>query len=514
MGRATSSTKQKFVNKTIFVFIALGIFAWVVDSFVDAAFFYGNSLPEQMFAANGENLWSRLFILSIFVGFGSYAGLIISRGKTAEEDAKQARAFAETVFNSMHDAISVLDATTFKIIDVNSVFLDEIGLGKEEVIGKTCYEVTHRQTLPCAPPNDTCPLYDTVKSGAYAAYEHVHRGPCGEKIFVEVSTNPITDSQGKVVQVVHVSKNITERKRMEEEMQKLSMVVNKTADMVVITSKGGIIEYVNPAFEEMTGYSREEAVGNTPRILKSGEHGLQFYENLWATILAGNTYRGVFVNRKKSGELYYDSCTITPVINSKGAITNFIATAKDITEQKLAEQELRERAEKDYLTGIYNRRAFFEILESEVERARRYNRPLSVVMLDIDHFKKINDTYGHAVGDEVLKATTEVLQRSVRLSDVLARIGGEEFVILVPETSLDHTLELAGKVRRSIESSALLPHGAKVTISFGIAELDENVSIDELMRRADEALYLAKSNGRNRVEHYRDTVSARDGLCA
>jgi len=504
MSGATNFTKNKVGNRSMLAFVALGVAAWVLDSIVDATFFYGNSLSDQILATNAENLWSRLLVLSIFLGFGTYAGLIISRGKRAEQDALQARTLTETVFNSMHDAISVLDAATFRIMDVNAVFLAELGLEKEDVIGKSCYDIACMQSrLPCAPSNDTCPLKDTLNFGGYAAYEQVRISPGGDKTIMEVSTNPIKNSQGQVVKVVHVSKNITERKRMEMEMQKLSMVVEKTADMVVITNKGGIIEYVNPAFEELTGYSRDEAVGNTPRILKSGAHEMPFYENLWETILAGNTYRCVFTNRKKNGELYHDSCTITPVIDRRGEITHFIATAKDITEQKLAEQELRERAEKDYLTGVFNRRAFFEILETEVARARRYERPLSLVMLDIDHFKKINDTYGHAVGDEVLKATARILQQSVRLSDVLARIGGEEFVILVPETTLQHTLDLAEKVRRAIESSSLLPNEEKVTISFGVAELDSTATIDELMIRVDEALYQAKANGRNRVEPYR-----------
>jgi len=416
-----SMTKKNTVNKALLTFIILGVAAWLLDSAVDAVFFYRDSLHGQVFAPNAENIWNRLFTLSMFVGFGVYAGLIIVRRKKSEEDALQARVFAETVFNSMHDAVSVLDASNLRIIDVNDAFLADLGVRKEDVIGRTCYEVTHRKSHPCASPNDTCPFNDTVRFGTYSVYEHVHFSASGEKIIAEVSTNPIKNSEGRVVQVVHVSRNISERKRVEAELQKLSMVVEKTADIVLITDKDGIIEYVNPAFEELTGYSSDEAVGNTPRILKSGEQGPQFYEKLWETILSGNIYRDVFVNRKKNGELYYDSCTITPVVDWQGTITHFIATAKDITEQKRAEQELRERAETDYLTGLFNRRTFFEILASEVERARRYERSLSLIMLDIDHFKNVNDTYGHAEGDEVLKAVSLVVQKSIRHTDFFAR---------------------------------------------------------------------------------------------
>jgi diguanylate cyclase (GGDEF)-like protein/PAS domain S-box-containing protein len=488
-------------------FILLGIAAWVLDSFVDTVFFYKASLPGQMFAPNLENIWSRLFILCIFIGFGAYAGSTVSRLKAAEKKSGQARQFADAVFNSMHDAISVLDADTYKIIDVNAAFLSIHGFEKEDVVGKTCYEVTHRLQEPCAPPHDPCPFRDTVRLGTYSVYEHEHFSSAGEKIFAEVSTHPVKDNSGKVVQVVHVSRNITKRKKIEAEIKKLSMVAEKTADMVVITGRDGTIEYVNPAFEALTGYSRAEAVGNTPRILKSGMHGARFYEELWDTILSGNIYRDVFINRKKNGDLYYDECTITPVTGRHGEITHFVATAKDITKQKHAEQELRERAERDHLTGVYNRRMFYEMLAAEVERAVRYERPLSLIMLDIDHFKKVNDLHGHAAGDEVLKATSLMLQKNIRHTDILARVGGEEFVILATETSVENTVDLAEKIRSTIEAAEML-QGGKITVSFGVAGLVNAITPDEFMRRADEALYQAKARGRNRVEQYPCDVCA------
>lgn len=495
------------MNRTMAFFILLGVGAWALDTVVDAVFVYNDSLAGRILAPNAENIWHRLFVLGIFIGFGAYAGVINSRGKVTEENLRKARTFGDAVFNSMHDSISVLDANTLKIIDVNAAFLEEQRLGKEDVLGKTCYEVTHGLDRPCALPHDPCPLHDTVQLGVYSTYEHTHFNSRGERIMSEVSTSPLKDSSGRIVQVVHVSRDITERKRTEARMRKLSMVVEQTADIVVITGKSGIIEYVNPAFENLTGYSRDEAVGNTPRILKSGRHTAEFYQELWDTILSGGVYRNVFVNKKKNGDLYYDECTITPVIDGKGAITHFVATAKDITDQKHAEHELRERAEKDYLTGVFNRRKFYEILAHELERAQRYERALSLIMMDIDHFKKVNDTHGHAVGDEVLKATAAMVRAHIRDTDTLARIGGEEFVILAPETTLEHTLGLAEKVRCTI-AAAELPRCGKITISFGVTALDDTVTIDEFVRRADEALYRAKNTGRNRVEYCLGPVAA------
>ena len=608
----------------------LGIVFWLLDSSVDSFLLNKSSFLHQVFSSEADELWLRLFVLLTFISFGYYSGILISRAEKAEEMSRRDREFTETVLNGMHDAISVIDVRDFRIVDVNAAFLSEVGLTREKVIGKTCHEVTHRSYVPCSGPGDTCPLHAAVESGKYASYEHVHYGPDGRRIDVEVSTSPITDDSGRVVRVIHVARNITERIAAEMQMRKLSTAVETAADMIVITDNGGIIEYVNPAFEALTGYTREEAIGKTPRILKSGIHGEEFYKELWDTVLSGNVYRNVFINRKKNGELYYDECTITPMRNQRNVITHFIASAKvitdrvmaendlreseermrtitqmaadaivmidatgavsfwnpaaeklfqysaeeamgmdlhkiivsrrhydvfrkdfagfaengeeavvgktlemtarrqdgtefpvelsiseirlkeewqavgiirDITERKQAEHRLREFAEKDSLTGLLNRRKFYEVLEQEKERAVRYARSLSLIMFDIDHFKAVNDTYGHSAGDKVLKKIASVVTEHIRKADVIGRIGGEEFAILATETTAESALALAEKIRRAVEMSAY-DHAGKITISIGVSAYDEGLTLDEFVRRTDEALYAAKNSGRNRVKCY------------
>ncbi len=607
----------------------LGVLFWLLDSAVDSFLQHSSFLSRVLSSDTGE-LWMRLFVLFSFIGFGFYAAAIIVRAERAEEMSRRDREFAEMVINGMHDAISVIDVRDFRIVDVNAAFLSDLGLTRDEVIGKTCHEVTHRSPLPCAAPDDPCPLCDTVRLHKYATYEHVHYTSDGRKVYAEVSTNPIRDDSGRVVKVIHVSRNISERKAAETEMRKLSTAVEKAADVVVITDSKGIIEYVNPAFETVTGYTREEAEGRTPSMLKSGLHGEGFYRELWDTILSGNIYRNVFVNRKKNGELYYDECTITPMRNGQGAITHFIATAKvitdrimaenalreseermrtitqmaanaivmidaagavsfwnpaaeklfgysagealgkdlheiivplrhyedfrkgfagfaktgegaivgrtlemvaqrkdgtefpvdlsisgisineqwhavgiirDITDRKEAEHKLREYAEKDALTGVFNRRKFYELLGQEKERAVRYTRSLSLVMFDIDYFKAVNDTYGHAAGDRVLRKTASVVTEHIRKSDVLGRVGGEEFAVVAAETTAESALALAEKIRCAVEMAEHDQVG-RVTISIGVSAYEDGLTLDEFVRRADEALYAAKNNGRNRVEGY------------
>lgn len=172
---------------------------------------------------------------------------------------------------------------------------------------------------------------------------------------------------------------------------------------------------------------------------------------------------------------------------------------RDITEQKRMEEKLKKLSTKDNLTGFYNRRKFKEIIRIEIERVKRYNQPLSIIMFDIDHFKKVNDKYGHGAGDSVLKAIADIVRNNIRKIDYLFRWGGEEFLILSSETQLDKAHALAERIRKAIESYKFKKVG-KITVSFGVTEFKERDTQDSFIKRADDAMYKAKEKGRNRVE--------------
>ena len=268
--------------------------------------------------------------------------------------------------------------------------------------------------------------------------------------------------------------------------------------MVAITDPKGVITYVNEAFCKFTGYTREEAIGEKPSLYKSGKHSALEIEEIWDTILGGNAYHGVIINKKKNGELYYEQKTITPLTDDRGTIVSFVSTGKDITSRIEMESTLEKLATTDYLTGLFNRFKFEEIYTKESIRSRRYKAPLSLIMFDIDHFKKINDTFGHDVGDSVLKELSTLIQSQIRESDVLARWGGEEFMLLTPETSLESAYELAEKLRKKVEAYDFIKAG-NVNCSLGVAKLDKDESFDSICRRVDGALYEAKEGGRNQT---------------
>ncbi len=290
--------------------------------------------------------------------------------------------------------------------------------------------------------------------------------------------------------------DMTEIKQAHAEIEKLSKVVEQIDDSVMITDKKGVITYVNDAFFKHTGYSREEAVGKTPSILKSNHYEPSFYIKLWNTILSGNVFIDTLINRKKNGALFYEKKTITPLKDDLDNIIGFVSSGKDVTLETMMHKEIETIASTDKLTGIYNRYKFEELFILEIERARRFGKPLALIMLDIDHFKRVNDTYGHDVGDKVLMHLAKVVQESIRKLDIFARWGGEEFLILAPNTDADQVLILAEKLRAAVESSDF-PTVKNITVSLGVTILQEEDNFDELFKRADQALYNSKNKGRN-----------------
>jgi diguanylate cyclase (GGDEF)-like protein len=267
----------------------------------------------------------------------------------------------------------------------------------------------------------------------------------------------------------------------------------------------------------------EEAVGQNPRILKTDLTPRQIHRELWRTIASGKNWQGEFINCKKNGEVYYELASISPVLNAHGAITHYVAVKENITDRKesqirlrsineqLAEQIkenlklqeiLREQAIRDPLTGLYNRRFLYETMGRELARAQREKYPISFMMMDIDRFKQVNDTYGHAAGDKVLVALASLLQTHTRLGDIACRYGGEEFLVVMPQVSEADAKRRAEQIRQSFHAMETDSDDAKLsaTISIGIAFYPRDGGDSEtVIKAADAALYQAKQAGRNCV---------------
>lgn len=294
------------------------------------------------------------------------------------------------------------------------------------------------------------------------------------------------------------------RAEMEAENRLLIAALNAAANGIVITDVDGIIKWVNPAFTKLTGYELEETLNHKPgELVRSNKQGVEFYEEMWRKLLAGEQWKGEVINKRKDGSLYHENLSIAPVKNARSEITNFVGVKQDISERKQLEEQLKNLANTDPLTSLFNRRVFLEQLSQETHRVIRSKNCAVVLMLDLDFFKRINDTYGHATGDEVLKQFAKILVKQTRDIDISARFGGEEFVILLPDSNREKASAMAERLRKEV-SFITIPHekgNVTITVSIGAALITpEHFDDGEYaLNRADHALYEAKETGRNRV---------------
>ncbi len=478
----------------------------------------------------------------------------------------------------------------------------------------------------------------------------------GAHIYVHVQTMALPSSDGESHRWRSVMTNITDQKKAGEMIRRLSRAVEQSPASIVITDTSGNIEYVNPRFTQVTGYSVEEVLGKNPSVLKSDQTPAEIHRELWKAISEGREWKGEFVNRKKNGELYYELANVSPITDDNGVVThymaikediterkfiaealqesnvqliatlnalpdlmfemtrngtvrnfhaartdmlhaqprdfmnkdigrsmpadaariikgalaeaavngtssgavysleqpggmiwyeisitakgdprlpetNFIMLSRDITDRKLAENKLqlanetlqerlleiealqarlREQAVRDHLTGLYNRHYLQETLDREIARALRSEQSVSVMIIDADHFKRINDSHGHKAGDLVLRALGNLLKSCIRAGDIPCRYGGEEFIIVMPGVPLSTAHERAAHISSRI-NELRVPHEnvhLQVTVSVGVATIPQHgLNGEDVLLRADRALYRAKELGRNRIVLYEEGIN-------
>jgi diguanylate cyclase (GGDEF)-like protein/PAS domain S-box-containing protein len=299
--------------------------------------------------------------------------------------------------------------------------------------------------------------------------------------------------------------DISERKKAAEKLRLLGRVFSSTQDAITITDANQIIIDVNPAFCEITGYSREEVIGQTSRILSSDRQSPEFYIQMWETIDEQGHWQGEIWNRKKSGEVYAELLTISELKDHNGNRTNLVGIFSDITRSKQQQEELKLLAHYDVLTKLPNRILFTDRFQQAVAHSKRSGSILAVCFLDLDDFKPVNDNFGHDVGDKLLIEVAHRITACIRQEDTVARLGGDEFSLLLGDTL---SYEQCQKTMERVHYSLAKPYwingvSHQVTASSGITlyPMDEgDVDVDTLLRHADQAMYLAKQAGRNRYQ--------------
>ena len=310
-------------------------------------------------------------------------------------------------------------------------------------------------------------------------------------------------------EAIVVFRDITERRRIEQRLEEAATVFEVSSEGIMLTDAQGVIQRLNPAFSEITGYRAEEVVGQTPSLLKSGHHPTEFYAKMWHKLSAEGYWEGEIWNRRKDGSVYPEWQMITAVRDSQKKIVGYVSQFSDITRRKLTEEEIRYRANYDVLTGLANRTLLLERLEQSLKEHRRNELKLGLVFIDLDKFKQVNDTLGHPMGDLLLQQVAERIKTTIREIDTAARLGGDEFVVMLTDLEELVSIErIASRLLEALDSPFVLAgHEAKISASIGIAIFPEDGdNVASLLRNTDIAMYKAKEKGRNRVQFFTDAM--------
>ena len=307
-----------------------------------------------------------------------------------------------------------------------------------------------------------------------------------------------------------VTRDITERKHAEAHLRMQTSAMNAAGDQIAITDPNGNIEFVNPALERAAGYSRDEALGRNITMFTSGPSSEAQSQTIWNTVRAGKTWHGEVMTRRKDGTVCSEEMTVTPVKNEAGVVEHFVAIKRDITDKKVYEARLDQLAHHDSLTGLPNRLLFSDRLTQRIAEARRRGEQLAVMFLDMDRFKLINDTLGHNTGDIILQEVAERLKSTLRDVDTVARMGGDEFTLILSQVRNGEEAAMIGRRILEILSKpfALGGHELFLTASVGISLFPSDGSdVEMLVRNADAAMYHAKEQGRNTFHFYTEALN-------
>ncbi|MCP1499011.1 diguanylate cyclase (GGDEF)-like protein/PAS domain S-box-containing protein [Pseudomonas migulae] len=330
-------------------------------------------------------------------------------------------------------------------------------------------------------------------------------------VWVAFSAGLIFIARARLLRCLGIAATLRERNDDRERLRQAAAVFDCTREGVLVTDRNGLIVHVNRAFMEITGYSLEEVLGQRPSLFKSGHHPADFYQAMFATLNSIGEWSGEIWNRRKSGEIYPQWQTIRIIHDELGQLSHYVAVFSDISAIKNSEHELKHLAHHDPLTDLPNRLLFTDRTEQALTSAQLHKRGCALLMIDLDHFKMINDSLGHTVGDQLLKAVAERLQALLGPEITLARLGGDEFAVLAESCpQLMQAAALAQRIIDGLKEPFLIgEHQLFINTSIGISLFPgDALSAEQLLRNADSALFKAKSAGRDGYALYTEELTA------
>lgn len=398
----------------------------------------------------------------------------------------------QSIFNITSDGIAVLDLDTNFLL-FNDSYLKMTGYTKEELLCKKCIEITASKDIA----RTDAVVKEVIEKNNVVNFEKTYILKDGKNIDIDMSLALMPDKKSLLIS----TRDITDRKKKDKEIEKYVQLID-TNISTSSTDLSGKITSVSEAFCNITKYTKEELIGKNHNIVRHPSQGDELYKDLWKTITANKTWEGEIKNQDKYGNFYWVKASIFPDFDENGKKIGYTSIRQDISDKK----RIEEISITDGLTGIYNRRYFNDIFPKVINSAKRRNELISLLIIDIDHFKQYNDNYGHQNGDDVLIRVAKTIKESLhRADDYCFRLGGEEFGVIVKIDTREKQIKFAEDIRINIENLKI-PHTKSdtskyITISTGMFCQNANniQDMDEIFKDADDLLYEAKNQGRNRV---------------
>ncbi|MDP3089033.1 MAG: PAS domain S-box protein, partial [Methylotenera sp.] len=471
---------------------------------------------------DGQHVWLNLSgaMLNEELGESIWTFVDVTRQKQAEMATASAHNLLEIIIDKTPARIFWKDKD-LRYLGCNTTFANDAGKTSAiDIIGKNDFELSWAAQAEFYQADDRAVMASGV---AKIGYEEPQTTPQGGTIWLRTSKIPLSNNQNEVFGILGMYEDISERKLAEKELS-IAATAFESQEGMLVTDTNNMIVKVNQAFSAITGYSAEDAIGQSPSLLSSGRHDADFYKAMWKGIKDTGTWQGEVWNMRKSGEVYPQQLCITAVKDHLGVVSNYVATLTDITMNKAAAEEIQRLAFYDPLTHLPNRRLLVDRLNQAIVASARNGVGGAVLFMDLDHFKTLNDSLGHDIGDLLLQQVAERLISCVREGDTVSRLGGDEFVVMLEHLSAQ-ALEAAAQAEGVAEkiltalnkSFNLAGHEYQNTASIGIALFnDQSQSQEDLLKHADIAMYQAKKTGRNTLCFFdpkmQDAIRARVSL--
>lgn len=425
---------------------------------------------------------------------GNQAFVTQLRDITQRKQMEESLRLAAKVFENSSEAIIILDPN-MHLLSGNKAFAEATGYSQQEVMTKDASSLWSDQ-------NNAVSFQQIFRNalnqrGCWQGEVNCH-GKDGRCFPGWLSAVVVRDSVGIITHYVAIFSDISERKANENALRLAAVVFEQSIEAVIVLDDRERFVSVNSSFTRVTGYTADEVIGRTPRILKSGRQEHAFYAGMWQQIKEQGFWQGEVWNRRKSGEIYPEWLSISAVRNEHGEVVNYIGIFSDITERKKHEASIHRLAFFDPLTHLPNRALLNDRMKLALANAERNSQGVGVIFIDLNRFKEINDIHGHDVGDEVLVESARRFQASLRQGETLARLGGDEFVVIVDSDDLNILTIVAERLQQSLieQPITLKGHSFSVGLSAGIALYPlDGLTGDELLKCADIAMYRAKNRG-------------------